>query len=70
MTDHHGHRRLLFFVVALLFLLTAGVVFVKVRYLDFSLSDRSSVFYQLDAAVSFQAVSGQPIHISLSLCRS
>ncbi len=67
MTDHHGHRRLLFFVVALLFLLTAGVVFVKVRYLDFSLSDRSSVFYQLDAAVSFQAVSGQPIHISLSL---
>jgi len=54
MPDHQGHRRLLFFIVAVLFVLTAGVVFVKVRFLDFSLNDRSSVFYQLDASVSFQ----------------
>ena len=48
MPDHQGHRRLLFFIVAVLFVLTAGVVFVKVRFLDFSLNDRSSVFYQLE----------------------
>lgn len=67
MPDYQGHRRLLFFIVAVLFVLTAGVVFVKVRFLDFSLNDRSSVFYQLDASVSFQAVPGQEIHISLAL---
>lgn len=67
MPDYQGHRRLLFFIVAVLFVLTAGVVFVKVRFLDFSLNDRSSVFYQLDASVSFQAVPGQPVHLSLAL---
>ena len=67
MSDHHGHRRLLFVVVAGLFVLTAVLVFVKVRFLDFSLSDRSSVFYQLDAMVSFLAAAGQPVRVSLAL---
>ena len=67
MHDHHAHRRLLFIVVAGLFVLTAAMVFAKVRLLDFSLSDRSSVFYQLDALVSFQAAPGEPIRVSLAL---
>ena len=43
MSDHHGHRRLLFVVVAGLIVLTAALVYEKYRFLDFSLSDRSSV---------------------------
>ena len=67
MPDHHGHRRLLYLIVAGLFILTALLVFAKVRFLDFSLSDRSSVFYLLDASVSFQAEPGQELRLSLAL---
>lgn len=53
MSEHNRHRRLLYWLVGILFLLAAAIFFVKLRYFDFSLDNRAGFFYRADASVSF-----------------
>lgn len=67
MSEHNRHRRLLYWLVGILFLLAAAIFFVKLRYFDFSLDNRAGVFYRADASVSFDPEPGKEIRISISL---
>lgn len=67
MSEHHHSRRLLYIVVGILFLLSAVVFYVKLRYLNFSLDDRNSSFYQVDADLSFTPEPGKTVRIVLAL---
>ena len=67
MSEHNRHRRLLYWLVGILFLLAAAIFFVKLRYFDFSLDNRAGFFYRADASVSFDPEPGKEIRISISL---
>lgn len=67
MSDHRQHRKTLYFLVVGLCLIAAAITFVKVEYLNFSLSDKKSFYYQADATVSFDAKKDAKVELSISL---
>ena len=64
MSEHNRHRRLLYWLVGILFLLAAAIFFVKLRYFDFSLDNRAGFFYRADASVAFDPEPGKEIRIA------
>ena len=44
-----------------------AITFVKVEYLNFSLSDKASFYYQADATLSFEAKKGADVKLNISL---
>lgn len=67
MSDHRQHRKTLYFLVVALCLVAAAITFLKVKYLNFSLSDKKSFYYQADATVSFDAKKDAKVELSISL---
>lgn len=67
MQDHRQHRRTLYWLVAILCIVAIAITFLKVKYLNFSLSDKASFYYQADATLSFEAKKGADVKLSISL---
>ena len=67
MADPRNPRRLLYVLIALLAVIAAAVMFVKVRFFGFSLSDRGAFFYQVDGIVSLEPAGDVPLRISLAV---
>lgn len=65
--DHRQHRKTLYWLVSSLCVIAVAITFAKVKYLDFSLSDKASFYYQADASISFDTEKDQNAHITLSL---
>lgn len=67
MQDHRQHRKTLYWLVAILCAIAVAITFVKIKYLNFSLSDKASFYYQADATLSFEAKKGANVKLSISL---
>ena len=64
--DHRQHRKTLYWLVSSLCVIAVAITFAKVKYLDFSLSDKASFYYQADASISFDTEKDQNAHITIS----
>ncbi len=67
MSKIHRHRRLLYILVAILFLAPAASIFVKIRFLGFSFDSGAGHYYLVDATISYESDPDSEAEASLAL---